>query len=335
MRTVRRLLSVTVAAVLTAMSLTAAPAAAAGPQIVVLGNLSGSCCSQAFAINDHGVVVGQSQVGTMENPPERAVRWQNGVITDLGTLGGPRAVALAINNNGWIVGYSELAGGDGTVHGFLWRPGLGMTDLGTLGASSIATGVNDSGLVVGRYVVNGQLHGFRWANGVMSKIVTPTGEGFEPAGINKHGKIGGSLNGEYSGQPAWWKNNQTVASGLVGHAGAINDNGDVAGTYWNGAQGAFVWRADGTVLNLGMPAGAKFAAANGINESRHTVGTRTLEFGHTRAVYWSEFGTPRLLPSLVAGGQATALGVNRLGQTVGHANLTATGGEYTAVLWTR
>ncbi len=314
----------------------AAPAtAAAGPHIVVLGTLTGSCCSQAFAINDHGVVVGQSQVGTQENPPERAVRWKDGVITDLGTLGGPRAWATAINNNGWIVGFSELAGENGNIgHAFLWRPGLGMIDLGSLGETSMATGINDSGVVVGRYVVNGQLHGFRWAGGVMTKIITPTGEGFDPAGVNKHGKIGGSLNGEYSGQPAWWKNGQTVASGLVGHASAINDSGDVSGTYWEPTQGAFVWRADGTVLHLGMPAGAKFAEATGINESRHTVGHRTTEFGNVRAVYWSEFGTPRLLPGLVPGGQSMAFGMNRLGQTVGQANLTATGGEYTAVLWT-
>ncbi|MFD0591238.1 hypothetical protein ACFQZ4_00455 [Catellatospora coxensis] len=109
----------------------------------------------------------------------------------------------------------------------------------------------------------------------------------------------------------------------------------MAGTYWDGTQGAFVWRADGTVLNLTMPAGAKFAEAAGINLSRHAVGRRTTEDGHVRAVYWSELGTPRLLPGLVPGGQSSAFGVNRLGQTVGQANLGATGGGYTAVLWTR
>ncbi|WP_166377974.1 hypothetical protein [Catellatospora methionotrophica] len=321
-------------AVVLATSSQAAPALAAGPQVVVLGNLPGGCCSQAFAVNDQGVVVGQSMVGTGENPPERPFRWQNGVLTDLGTLGGPRAVATAINNNGWIVGYSELAGGGGLAHAFLWRPGHGMTDLGSLGETSIATGINDSGVVVGRYVADGQLHGFRWANGVMAKIVTPTGEGFDPVGVNGNGKIGGSLTAEYSGDPAWWKNGQTVASGLSGHASAINDNGDVTGTYWDGTQGAFVWRADGTVLHLTMPAGARFAATNGINESRHTVGTRTTASGNVRAVYWSEFGTPRLLPGLVPGGQSTAYGMNRRGQTVGQANLTATGGDYVAVLWT-
>ncbi|MFC7241490.1 hypothetical protein ACFQO7_03240 [Catellatospora aurea] len=125
-----------------------------------------------------------------------------------------------------------------------------------------------------------------------------------------------------------------VASGLLGHATGINDGGDVSGTYWDARQGAFVWRADGTVLHLAMPAGGELAATAAINESRHSVGWRSAVDGSTRAVYWSEFGTPRLLPGLLPGGRSEARGVNRLGQTVGQAYTTATGNDYLAVLWT-
>ena len=36
-----------------------------------------------------------------------------------------------------------------TFHAFLWSSGSGMVDLGTLGGGSFATGINDSGEVVG------------------------------------------------------------------------------------------------------------------------------------------------------------------------------------------
>ncbi|MEU8008011.1 hypothetical protein AB0B66_43225 [Catellatospora sp. NPDC049111] len=331
MKTVRRLLSSSLAAaVALVVVLPAAPASAdGGLHAVDLGTLTGTCCSQAFAVNDHGVVVGSSQVGTGENPPERAFRWKDGVMADLGTLGGARSGATAINNNGWIVGYSELA--DASMHAFLWRPGLGMADLGTLGATSVATDVNDSGIVVGYYVLSGELRGFRWADGVLSDLNTPDGSGFAAQGINKNGKIAGT----HVSQPATWKNGITVLSGLVGEGTAINDSGDVAFDSAPSPAVVGVWRANGTVLTLTPPPNTVDAATTGINESRHTVGWRVTAGGNYRAVYWSEFGTPNLLPGLVPGGQSMAWGMNRLGQTVGQANLSATGGEYHAVLWTR
>ncbi|WP_155368630.1 hypothetical protein [Catellatospora vulcania] len=330
MKTVRRILSVSVAAaVALAVSLPAAPASAdGGLHAVDLGTLTGTCCSQAIAINDLGVVVGSSQVGTGENPPERAFRWKDGIMIDLGTLGGSRSGAGAINNNGWIVGGSTLP--DGSMRAFLWRPGLGMINLGSLGGESVATDVNDSGVVVGYYVLSGELRGFRWVNGVLSDLNTPDGSGFVAQGVNKNGKIAGT----HVSQPATWKNGITVLSGIVGEGTAVNDGGDVSFDSSQSPAVVGVWRANGTVLTLNPPPNTVDAATTGINESRHTVGWRVTPAGNFRGVYWSELGTPHLLPGLVPGGQSMAWGMNSLGQTVGQANLTATGGEYHAVLWT-
>ncbi|GAA2367054.1 hypothetical protein Cme02nite_29270 [Catellatospora methionotrophica] len=317
------------AAIALSVTFSAAPASASGGlHAVDLGTLTGTCCSQAFAINDHGVVVGSSQVGAGENPPEHAFRWKDGVMIDLGTLGGTRSGAAAVNNNGWIVGGSTLS--SGAMRPFLWRPGLGMIDLGSLGGESFATGVNDAGMVVGQYVLAGELRGFRWVNGVLSDLNTPDGTGFKASGVNKNGKISGT----HVSQPATWKNGLTVLSGLVGDGTAVNDSGDVSYDSAQYPASVGVWRANGTLLALTPPPNTVDAATTGINESRHTVGWRATAAGNYRGVYWSEFGTPNLLPGLVAGGQSMAWGVNRLGQTVGQANLTATGGEYHAVLWT-
>ena len=107
--------------------------------------------SEANAINDSGQVVGRSKNADGE---VHAFLWQNGVMTDLGTLpGGPNVSqndsnALSINKTGTIVGYSSSANG---THPFVYKNGS-WTDLGTLGGSSsgsLAYDVNDSDQVVG------------------------------------------------------------------------------------------------------------------------------------------------------------------------------------------
>ncbi|MEV4418040.1 hypothetical protein, partial [Catellatospora sp. NPDC049609] len=309
MKTLRRTLSASAAALVLSVSMLPAPASASGGlHAVDLGTLTGTCCSVAYDINDQGVVVGASQVGTGENPPERAFRWRAGTMIDLGTLGGPSASAQAVNNNGWVVGYSMLADGV-TTHAFLWRPGHGMTDLGSLGGDSIAVDVNDSGVVVGYYVDDAQLHGFRWANGVLTEITTTSGLPFVPSGINRYGMVSGTA----EDQPATWKAGAVRLYGLTGAEGtAINDNGDVAAVTGYPYYVPFVWRASDMNEPLFTPAGTLFAGTSDLNEARHVVGWRQDAAG-VRAVFWSPTGTPHLLPGLVPGAQSQAHAVNKHG----------------------
>jgi probable HAF family extracellular repeat protein len=101
--------------------------------------------SYALAINDQGVIVGSS---VNDSGNQEAVSWTNGVITDLGGLGGPASSAVAINSSNQIVGTSSLPS-TGTSHATLWS-GNAITDLGTLGgASSSAMAINASGQIVG------------------------------------------------------------------------------------------------------------------------------------------------------------------------------------------
>jgi probable HAF family extracellular repeat protein len=64
--------------------------------------------SAAAGINNNHQIVGAS---TDANGISHAVLWQNGTITDLGTLGGASSSANAINNNGQIVGMSATSTG--------------------------------------------------------------------------------------------------------------------------------------------------------------------------------------------------------------------------------
>jgi len=68
----------------------------------------------AFGINDRGQVVGWSPTLNL-----RAVLWENGTPTDLGTLPGATSmVAYGINSRGQIVGYSAMS--TGPTRAVLW-----------------------------------------------------------------------------------------------------------------------------------------------------------------------------------------------------------------------
>jgi len=147
-----------------------------------LGTLGGTdtspyaVLSEAYAINRAGQVVGTAlPVG---GAPTHGFVWQNGVMRDLGTLGGngEATIATGINEKGTIVGFSQTASGE--THAFLWRAGR-MRDLGVLGPDftyrgSYAADVNGAGTVVGSTRVRGGAYGtsvaFVWRNGVMADL---------------------------------------------------------------------------------------------------------------------------------------------------------------------
>lgn len=100
----------------------------------------------AFAINNVGYIVGY--VWTLgDEPREHAALWREGVLTDLGTLGGQYSTAWGVSELGVVVGQAERA--DGTSRGFVWENGT-MSELPTLGGNfGRAMGINRAGNVVG------------------------------------------------------------------------------------------------------------------------------------------------------------------------------------------
>jgi probable HAF family extracellular repeat protein len=93
---------------------------------VDVGTLGGTW-SKAYAINNLGQVVGVSEYAGPNI--QRAYLWENGVMTDLGTLpgtGDSRVAATGINDSTKIVGYVD---GAQLLRAFIWEDGA-MRDLG-------------------------------------------------------------------------------------------------------------------------------------------------------------------------------------------------------------
>src|SRR2546429_3461944 len=243
--------------------LTAVPRSSAEPPeppFLDLGTLPADTMSGASAVNEAGQVVGWSQ-GSYPDPIH-AFLWENGTMTDLGTLGGSTAQAYDINDKGQVVGVSSTS--SGLNHAFLWQAGT-MTDLGTLGGpDSYAYGLNNRGDVVGRTTgASGRPRAFLWSNGSMSDIGTLGGDAAGARDLNDAGQTRGGK-GSLGLSPAFplrdgTKTDLGTLGGIRGFSGAngINEAGQVVGysyTQSYGMEHAFLWQ-DGVMAGLGARPG--------------------------------------------------------------------------------
>jgi probable HAF family extracellular repeat protein len=166
--------------------------------------------SRGYGINDAGTVVGQSTNADLTQ--RHAFVYQNGVMTDLGTLGGDESIAYAINNAGRIVGESKTA--SGAWHAFLYENGQ-MKDLGVLAGHlwSTAQGINEAGDIVGGSALRDnsgvlQYRAVLARNGTMIDLGVPTRPDGAPSsqsyaqGINESGVVWGhDKNPQFQGWP--------------------------------------------------------------------------------------------------------------------------------------
>ena len=152
----------------------------------------GGADNVAYDINGAGQIVGTTCYGV--GRPIRAVLWDRGTISDLGTLpGGTFADARAINDVGQIVGTSELRPYE--AYAVLWENGK-IANLGALpgGTDSAAYDINDMGQVVG-VSSNPRARAVLWENGNMKELGTLAGTAGASSyayGINNRGQVVGA-----------------------------------------------------------------------------------------------------------------------------------------------
>src|SRR5215467_10490090 len=196
-----------------------------------------------------------------------AAQWKNGVVTDLGSLGGVDhcSAAISINNQGLIAGDSENDIIDPILGSYesravIWEHGQ-IHDLGTFGGNiGLATGVNDRGQVVGLTststpdpfsilyfqlggVTTGtQTQAFLWQNGHMRNLGTLGGPDAAAFNVNNRGQVAGmsytndipnASTGFPTLHPFLWENSRMIDLGtLGGTAGGLidlNNRGQVLG----------------------------------------------------------------------------------------------------------
>ena len=251
-------------------------------------------------INSRGQVVGTSTTGPVPGMPccgPHAFLWSDGVMHDLGTLGGTQSVGVALNRHGQVVGNSRTSGGE--THAFLWSKGE-LRDLGTLGGQySLAWAINNAGHVVGSSeTASGEIHPFLWKRDRMIDLGTLGGPVIfndNELTINNRGQIAGTSMTSSGAQHAFlWENGAMHDLGTLGGGASIahdmNDRGQVVGrsneSSASGFEDGFVW-LHGVMVGLGG-LGGNGAGAESINSRGQSVGSSAINMlGHRHAVLWS------------------------------------------------
>jgi probable HAF family extracellular repeat protein len=264
-------------ALLTGVGNTAAAPQALVPVAYRLERLDalGGTSSVGVSVNDRGWIAGRSN---LPSGVRHAALWRDGVLTDLGALGGPdkpstvlwpvknlRGIVSGVaytnepdpNGERWSCGFF-LASPGTRCFGFRWEDGVTPLKPFAGGTHSFATGTNNFGFTVG------------WAeNGVVdSTCVAPQRLRFRAAVWGPSGHIVREL------RPLPGSGDTTTA------ATAINDRGQVVGIsgICDQAAGRFsaihsvLWQPNGQVVDLGDFGGVAWNTPNMINQRGDVVG---------------------------------------------------------------
>jgi probable HAF family extracellular repeat protein len=206
---------------------------------------NGQYQSEALAINDQGVIVGESNTSNSWQD-HHATLWNDKGATDLGTLGGKYSTALAINNAGTVAGWASTGDPDDIMHPVIWEAGkiinLSPTHIGG------ANGINNNGMVVG-FVIDDEhfAHATLWINKNEFTLPGTAGSYSYTTAINNKNQIVGTEMTSTGQHALLWNGPDSAPINLDQYlnqsqhdagwhltgASAINDNGWITGLGYN------------------------------------------------------------------------------------------------------
>jgi probable HAF family extracellular repeat protein len=273
-------------------------------RIMDLGTLGGTS-SDAFQANNQGQVIGFAQNAIIDRfslaglgTQTRGFVWQNGIMQDLGTLGGPDTFAQVVNEMGEVAGVSYTSDipdpntGVPPLDPFLWEHGQ-MKDLGNFGGTNgflgpFIFGLNNRGEVVGTMALPGDQfnHAFVWNGEKLSDLGTFGGNFSFASGINDAGVVIGAawFPGDVIKHAFLWTNGVmtdlgTAPGDLCSVAQSINSRGQVVGASQDANcdpyTHAFLWENGGPSVDLNTlipPNSAVRLASGGWINDRGEIG---------------------------------------------------------------
>jgi probable HAF family extracellular repeat protein len=295
-----------------------------------LGTLPGGASSFAYWVNNRGLIVGQSQNGSIDPltgwPEADAVVWDHGQIINLWTLGGSQSNAYATNEHDQVVGgaltatpdpfanalqgacvqlpstgfCSGLTFAESSVyfpattetHAFLWQHGF-MRDLGTLGGPDSNAFITDD---------HGQVAGWSYTSFVANPSTgVPTVDPFlwspEDGKMTDLGTLGGTF-----GAPFFLNNRGQVV-------GISNLPGDTIAR-------PFLWSKSEGMKDLGT-LGGTWGFSTWVNDAGEVVGLSFLAGDQNFHAFLWRHGVMTDLGAAGTDQGSEAFSINSQGQVVG------------------
>jgi probable HAF family extracellular repeat protein len=271
-------------------------------EIIDLGTIGTGVNTAGLYIKNSGQVVG---FGTADTDPDpfasigltpfashtHTFVWKDGIMQDLGTLGGPDAFATAggcnLQRDGLVAGASFTsstpnASGFPTLDPFLWKDGT-MIDLGGLGGTfGTAQCANNRGQVIGQSNLLGDKnqHAFLWEQGAMKDLGTLGGSFSIAIWLNNTGEVvgGSDTSDNESFHATLWRNGRihdlgTLQGDCASLAFAINSESQIIGQSFNcetETARAVLWDK-GTIIDLNeaIPADSSLRLTETFNINEH------------------------------------------------------------------
>lgn len=339
------------------------PGISISPSGTVLGS------ADVKTLNPFRGIPGYPPVGCLGIPchANHAFEWHNGVITDLGTLGGYNSGIFELNGSGVGAGFSETGAIDPLTsfpeaHAAISMRGR-LHDLGTLGGNeSWASGINNRGQVsgfadnttpdpyaaaFGPYHSATAWHATLWRSGHAHDLGTLGGPDSVGGLLNARGEVAGesftnfiphpSNGGFPTLHPFLWQRGRMrdlgSLGGTFGFSAWMNSRGEVVGVgslAGDNTVHPFLWNGK-RLVDLGT-LGGKNGFANWVNDNGTVVGGAQIRRSRAFHGFLWRHGTMLDLPPAPSDRCTVANAINNRGQAVG-ADSVCGGDNVNAMLW--
>lgn len=241
-------------------------------------------------------------------------------------------VAQQINDTEVVTGFGDSAAPP-VRRAFRWQLWTAHppVDMGPVGTLTMGHALNNTGDIVGDFMLNNVSHAFLYRNGVISDLGSlGAGTWTSATGINDAGQVSGYSQVNGANHAFLWSNGAMMDLGTLGaaslnsHGNRINNLGEVTGYSQvpnsTGAGHAVIYRA-GTVIDLGTLGGPSSFGYD-INDAGHVAGEASDSRLRLRAALYAN-GTVKDLGALRPQQESRAFGINKWDQVVGESGADA------------